>query len=163
MAKKIKKRTPKKPVSKITELPVELSEKKLSNKLNGILNYKSWTFKLNWASGVVLFAAITASVYFYVQNKAYKVKLDSLPALQAVLDEQSKSISALQSSNQTFNNIIKSFMDNPPKVLQTEIDNLSLREDKMEQFYHGTGFVPQAQPISEPPTSKKPLLIPILH
>ena len=109
-----------------------------SDKANKILNYKNWTFKLNWASGVTLFTAITASVVFYNQNQSYKAKLDSLPALNALMVEQSKSITALQSSVETFNNVIKSFMDNPPSTLKAEIENLKA----MNQLYHGSSFAP---------------------
>src|SRR3990167_4451167 len=97
---------------------------KESNILNKLMDYKNYSFKLNWSSGVVLVSAIVGCLYFFNENKSLKGKLDKLPILEETIKTLENAISGLKSSNETFNNIIKSFMDNPPSSLRKDIEEL---------------------------------------
>ena len=103
-----------------------------NNILNKLLNYKNWTFKLNWSSGVTLISLIIGCVYLYYENKSLKVKLEKLPLMEQTINTLNNTVSGLKSSNETFNNVIQSFMLNPPTSLQKDIDRLKL----INNFYH---------------------------
>jgi len=103
---------------------------KESNILNKLMDYKNYSFKLNWSSGVVLVSAIVGCLYFFNENKSLKGKLDKLPILEETIKTLENAISGLKSSNETFNNIIKSFMDNPPSSLRKDIEELRRDIDK---------------------------------
>lgn len=104
--------------------------KKESNILNKILDYKNWTFKLNWSSGTVLVSLITGCLYLYNENKTLKSQLEDIPLLKETINTLNNSVSGLKSSNETFNNVIQSFMLNPPSSLQRQIDDIRIDINK---------------------------------
>lgn len=116
-----------------------------------LLNLEKIQFKINWASGVTLFAAIVAAVYFYVENQGYKAKINSIPDLKKTINEQAKAISALESSNTTFNNTIQAFMANPPSAMKAEINALKMLINHYHPAHHYAP--PITQPTSAPDTA----------
>lgn len=105
--------------------------KKESNILNKILDYKNWTFKLNWSSATVLVSLMVGCLYLYNENKIFKSKLEEIPLLKETINTLSISVSGLKSSNETFNNVIHSFMLNPPSSLQKQIDEIRIEMNKL--------------------------------
>lgn len=118
--------------------------KKESNILNKIFDYKNWTFKLNWSSGTVLVSLIAGCLYLYNENKIFKSKLEEIPLLKETINTLNISVSGLKSSNETFNNVIQSFMLNPPSSLQKQIDDMRMEMDR----YHNIN-----RSINQPDTS----------
>ena len=106
--------------------------KKETSILNTLLNYKNWTLKLNWSGWIVLLGMTVGFVYFWNDNKKLRTEVNKIPILEKTISNQGTSISALQSSNSTFNNVIQSFMLNPPSSLQKDINRI----EKIIDFYH---------------------------
>ena len=126
-----------------------------NNTLNKIIDYTKYIFKFNWSTGVILFGLLCSTAYFYIQNKDYKSKLDKIPEMEERIKNQQIIISGLKSSNETFNNVIKSFMEIPPSTLKSEIDGIKVI---MKIFHPSIDNVQPVVPDSVKFTGNRPPL-----
>ena len=98
--------------------------------LNKIGNYAKTNFVINWASGTVIFAAITYSVVMYYQNENLKKTIDSQKETVKTL---SSTVKTLETTVTAMNTTVEAFKANPPAVTDEKINGIY----KMMDIYHG--------------------------
>ena len=85
-------------------------------------------FTMNWATGSSLFALLVVCAWFYVNNQNLKSTIQddkkTISNLSSAVNTLTVKVSNLEGANQTYNNVLKTFIDNPPGVLSLRIDNL---------------------------------------
>ena len=106
------------------------------NIINKVLDYKNYKFEINWASGIVIVGAISASLLFYFENKSLKSTIDSLNQKDKIKTEQieglQKTVNTMEGAMDGVNNTVKIFMENPPGELKYRIERL---EGVIEKSY----------------------------
>ena len=110
---------------------------KESNVLNRILDYKNYTFKVNWASGAALVVALTWAITVTIKNDGYRIKIDkqgdTIDEQGDTIDELEKTVIYLQGTMNGFEQLSKAFIDNPPQALEEKINGLNL---KIENYHN---------------------------
>lgn len=118
------------------------NNEQVKGKASKVIDHTKWVFKIGWGSGVALVGAIIVAVFFYVQNDGYKKTIDNqgatIKTLSTTVSTLEKSVSALESANQTYNNTIQAFMENPPSAMKAQLDAINM----MINFYHGNHYQP---------------------
>ena len=93
-------------------------------------------FLMNWATGVIIFGLLTSTAWFLVQNKTLKEDLSGLKSQNSTLKTEQNilkgKVSQLEGANEAYKGVMTTFMDNPPKTLQIQIDALKMRIDRID-------------------------------
>ena len=86
---------------------------------------------------ISLCIAIVAAIYFFIENKSLKEgRMEDQVSIKELREENKNlqgQLSVLEGWKSGVNNTIQMFMENPPSLMQGQLDEL---KDKVEQ-YHG--------------------------
>lgn len=134
----------------------EEKNKKESSILNKILDYKNYTFKVNWASGITLFGALVWAITATIMLNGEFEKVDGLITANS---KQDTTISILRNAFQIMKGnmeivkeSIKAFNASPPSEIKAKIDGIN----RVIDIYHGNNAVNNAVNNMPPPTTAFP-------
>lgn len=113
---------------------------------NKIAEYTKINFVVNWASGTLLVAAITSSIYFKIQNDSLRekqIKQDAKIASQATEIETLKETQDfLKITFESYKGTVEAFREYPPILVEEKINGLKREIDRYHNNNNSNNSVP---------------------